>query len=165
MNDLPSGSKVYIDANIFIYHFTGHSDATSAFLHRCETGDLYGVTGAVVTLEVTHRLVILEALEKGLISGGHPARRLAGKPDIVRQLGRYAISASQISRMNVEVLPLSPDATQRSHEYRARDGLLSHDPMIAWEAVNCGARFIASADADFDRVPGLTLAFPNDPTG
>lgn len=140
MNDLPSGSKVYIDANIFIYHFTGHSDATSAFLHRCETGDLYGVTGAVVTLEVTHRLMMLEALEKGLISGGHPARRLAGKPHIVRQLGRYAISASQISRMNVEVLPLSPDATQRG-------------------------RFIASANAAFDRVPGLTLAFPNDPTG
>ncbi|MGQ0569583.1 MAG: hypothetical protein ACT4P5_08650, partial [Armatimonadota bacterium] len=75
--DIAQQSSVFVDANILIYHFAGQSDECSAFLTRVETGDLRGFTGQTVILEVTHRLMILEAIEQGLSAGTNPAARLA----------------------------------------------------------------------------------------
>jgi predicted nucleic acid-binding protein len=46
---LPSGSRVFVDANIFIYHFTNSplTDACTKFLQRVEVGDLEGTTSAI----------------------------------------------------------------------------------------------------------------------
>ena len=54
---LPSGTHIFIDANILIYHFTQVplTAACTAFLQRVETGDLHGVTSVVVLAEVAHR--------------------------------------------------------------------------------------------------------------
>src|SRR5690625_2691942 len=82
LSELPSGAKVYIDANIFIYHFTGHSDAATGFPQRCEESDLHGVTGTVVLLEVSHRLMALEALQSGLVTGKNMARRISAGPRV-----------------------------------------------------------------------------------
>jgi len=52
---LPSGSRVFIDANIFIYHFT-HTSLTAActkFLQRVEVGDIEGITSVITLAEVS----------------------------------------------------------------------------------------------------------------
>lgn len=54
LDSIPSGTRVFIDANIFIYHFTGVSTQCSDFLNRCERSDLEGNTSANVLLEVLH---------------------------------------------------------------------------------------------------------------
>ena len=36
LDEIKTGSEVFIDANIFIYHFTGVSDECGDFLNRCE---------------------------------------------------------------------------------------------------------------------------------
>jgi len=61
---LPSGTRIFIDANIFIYHFTQVplTAACTAFLQRVEAGDLHGITSLVVLAEVAHRRMILEAI-------------------------------------------------------------------------------------------------------
>lgn len=61
---LPSGARIFIDANIFIYHFTQAplTSAYTAFLQRVEAGDLHGITSIVAFAEVAHRLMILEAI-------------------------------------------------------------------------------------------------------
>ncbi|MBT9170511.1 MAG: hypothetical protein DDT18_00852 [Actinobacteria bacterium] len=43
-DELPMAEAVFIDANIFVYHFTGISEECSRFLKRCEAGELRGVT-------------------------------------------------------------------------------------------------------------------------
>jgi hypothetical protein len=45
---LPSGRRVFIDANIFIYHFsqTPLSASCTAFLRWVESGDIQGITSA-----------------------------------------------------------------------------------------------------------------------
>jgi len=62
--ELPAGQTVFIDANIFIYHFTGLSQECSSFLERCERGELWGVTAVHIILEVLHRLMMIEAVTK-----------------------------------------------------------------------------------------------------
>ena len=62
---LPSGGRVFIDANIFIYHFT-HTPLTAActkFLQRVEVGDIEGITSVITLAEVAHRLMILEGIQ------------------------------------------------------------------------------------------------------
>jgi predicted nucleic acid-binding protein len=35
LDEIEPGEKCFIDANIFIYHFTGASEECSSFLTRC----------------------------------------------------------------------------------------------------------------------------------
>ena len=42
--DLRDGDSVFIDANIFIYHFGGQSAECRAFLERCARRELLGYT-------------------------------------------------------------------------------------------------------------------------
>jgi hypothetical protein len=69
LEDLPDGARVFVDANILIYHFSGISVECRAFLQRCESKQVDAFTGVHILLEVTHRLMVLEALHKGLIRG------------------------------------------------------------------------------------------------
>ena len=43
-NEIADGQSIFIDANIFVYHFTGISKECSNFLLRCETGLLNAFT-------------------------------------------------------------------------------------------------------------------------
>src|SRR5712691_6969369 len=67
IENLPVGSDVVIDANIFIYALNNQSPLCTAFLQRCASEDLLGVTTVEVINEVTHRLMLGEALAKGFI--------------------------------------------------------------------------------------------------
>ena len=69
LDDLPDGARIFVDANILIYHFSGISLECRAFLQRCESRQVEAFTGVHIVLEVTHRLLILEALQKRLITG------------------------------------------------------------------------------------------------
>ena len=54
--NIPTGETVFLDANIFYYHFVslpGLSTACKDLLYRIEQGDLIGVTATVV-LRVWH---------------------------------------------------------------------------------------------------------------
>ena len=52
-------------------------------------GELTGTLPQTVWQELTHKLMLAEAKMKHGISGGNPAARLAGKPEIVRNLSLY----------------------------------------------------------------------------
>jgi hypothetical protein len=56
LEDLPEGTRIFVDANILIYHFSGVSLECQAFLQRCESGQLEAFTGVHIVLEVAHRL-------------------------------------------------------------------------------------------------------------
>jgi hypothetical protein len=45
LSTLSSGARIFIDANIFIYHFTDTplTDACTTFLQRVERGELQGI--------------------------------------------------------------------------------------------------------------------------
>ena len=46
--DLQEGACVFIDANIFIYHFGGQSLECKVFLERCARRELSGYTATVI---------------------------------------------------------------------------------------------------------------------
>lgn len=120
LEDLPEGAHVFIDANILIYHFSGISLECRALLQRCESRQVEAFTGVHILLEVTHRLMVLEALQKGLITGGQPARKLKEQPEIIKGLRAYNRSVQQIPRMRIRVRPLTTAMVRASEAIHAR---------------------------------------------
>jgi len=162
LGDIPPASSVFVDANVFIYHFAGRSEQCSAFLARIEAGELRGFTGRVTLLEVAHRLMVLEGIERGLKAGSNPAATLSGQPDLVRQLSKYYFSVRKITQIGIEPLLLPADFLEMSQEYRQRYGFLVNDSLIPLHMRKTGLSLLASADRAFDRLPWVRRAAPTD---
>lgn len=162
LTDIPDGALLFVDANVFVYHFTGRSDDCSSLLARIESGDLRGFTGQISVLEVAHRLMMLEASEQGLQIRPNPAARLARRPQMVQQLSKYYFSLLAIPKIGIEILPLPQDFITASQEFRQSYGLLVNDSLVPMHMRQAGLSNLASADAAFDRVPGIKRYAPAD---
>ena len=103
--EIDEGSAVFIDANVFIYHFVGASPDCTALLRRCETTEIHGSTSALVLAEVSHRLMMIEAVERRLVTAGNVVRKLVRRPDAVRQLVTHEASIQAIPAMGIESPP------------------------------------------------------------
>lgn len=160
LDDLPSGTEVFVDANIFIYHLNGHSPTCRRLFERLQAADIEGVTGAHVLIEVLHRLMTMEAREKGLITPGNPARKLKERPDIVRRLSDYQNLVEGILTIGIQVIPVDLQLVQASSGVRLREGLLVHDSITVAMMERLGLHAIATADQDFERVTGLEVYVP-----
>lgn len=162
LDEIPDESTVFLDANIFVYYFTGASVSCRALLDRCATGAVHGLTSLTVLLEVAHRLMIIEAQQKGLIRGRNPAQKLAESPEIVKKLDLYEEQVLKISRMGVEVEEVTMEDFTSSLAWRKRAGLLTLDSLILAVMERRQVCNIASADKGFEQAGRIQLFFPAD---
>jgi len=88
IENLPAGIRLFLDANIFVYAFLGHSNQCRELLGRCATEQVLGITILDVVNEVTHRMMLAEALGSGLIKRDR-VRDLRGKWREIAQLTKY----------------------------------------------------------------------------
>lgn len=86
LDQIEAGSRVFVDASIFIYHFTGSSLKCRRLLEGCESDRFAGFTSVTAVAEVAHRLMMIEAVTKGLVSPGNVVRKLREKPSLVQTL-------------------------------------------------------------------------------
>ncbi|HCC34000.1 MAG TPA: hypothetical protein DEQ28_08940 [Clostridiales bacterium] len=161
LEELPSGSSVFIDANIFIYHFSGVSPECSRALERCATSELVGATTAHIVLEVAHRMMLLEAVLKGVVARGDVAKKLAERPEAVSQLGEYRHNVQAIPEMGITVLPVSFAMWQSGTEYQQRYGLLTSDAVLLAACVDNHCRNLASGDKAFALAKEIRLYAPS----
>jgi len=162
LTNVKSGSKIFIDANIFIYHFTGVSDECSNFLIRCEQGDLAGITSVNVILEVLHRLMMVEAVRKRLVSPPNIAKKLERLSMKVRQLNEYFINTQKIIDMGIKIKPLSAETILKSQAFRAGYGLMVNDSVIVASMQEEGIKGIATNDEVFLKIKELSVYKPAD---
>jgi len=162
LEDLPSGARIFVDANILIYHFSGISLECRAFLQRCESRQVEAFTGVHILLEITHRLMVLEALQKGLITGGQPARKLKEQPEIIKSLRAYNQSVRQIPRLRIRVRTITSAIVRASETIRMQEGLMTNDSVTVALMRMMGLIDIATADADFDNVSHIRVYQPGD---
>ncbi|MFH1625481.1 MAG: hypothetical protein ABID54_10065 [Pseudomonadota bacterium] len=96
LSDLEDGSSIFIDANIFIYHFSKESKlnpASSDFLERVESGRIRGVTSTSIIQEATHRMMIMEAAAILVeIKARDMVKYLKSRPDVVKKLVMHQTS-------------------------------------------------------------------------
>jgi predicted nucleic acid-binding protein len=159
---LPSGVRVFIDANVFIYHFTQTplTAACTAFLQRVETGDLHGITSTVILAEVAHRLMILEAIRTLGLSSRTAVKKLKENPDLVRQLSHYKVATERIPSFNVTIEPVTFAHLQTAQGFSTLHGLLTNDSLTAAVMQSLALTDVASNDPDLSVMPGLTIWRP-----
>lgn len=155
------GEQVFVDSTIFVYHFAGASLQCRRFLERCEALEIDAISSASVLAEVTHRLMAMEAVARKLVTPGNVARKLAERPDVVKKLVAYQRDVESIPLMGIRVVGVGLSDLLKAHDLRLRHGLLTNDSLVAAAAIEMGLP-LASADASFTRVAGLTVFAPRD---
>jgi len=160
--EIPAGTRVFLDSAIFLYHFTGLSPECRGLLERCAAREVRALTSTLVLAEVTHRLMTIEATERGLVTPGNVVKKLRERPDLIRQLSQYQEQVEKIPWMGIEVVPLERPTLATAGPLRSRHGLLTNDSLLAATALGRGVTAFASADRDFERVEELQLYRPAD---
>jgi predicted nucleic acid-binding protein len=161
IDNLPAGTSLFLDANIFVYAFLGHSNQCRDLLGRCATEQVLGITTLDVVNEVTHRMMLAEALGSGVIKRDS-VRDLRGKWQAVAKLTEYWAQTSAIFGLNILVLSTDEDRLNRAQTIRARHGLLTNDSLIVATMDEFGIHSLATRDNDFDHISELTVFKPSD---
>jgi predicted nucleic acid-binding protein len=88
------------------------------------------------------------------------ANRLRRHPGEVQKLNAYRVALDQICQSRMQVLDVPPATLQSAAAVCQQTGLLINDALIVAMMQRHGLTRLASHDADFDRVPGLTRFAP-----
>jgi predicted nucleic acid-binding protein len=161
--DLAVGDSVFLDANTFVFHFApdpAYGPACGQLVQQIQNQQLKGFTSTHVLGEVAHRLMVLEASTFGGWVSGNVKRRLKQQPAVVLQLSQFRIAIETILRSQIHVFTIAPALFADAVVLSQQDGLLTNDALILAVMQANGLSKIASEDADFDRVPGLTRYAP-----
>lgn len=161
LSAIADGSRVLLDANIFIYAFTGRSLQCRETLQRAQDGDVEAVTTIEAVNEVCHKLMLLEALDRGVINRVSAAA-LRSKAAEITRLTNYWKRVERIFDLNIWVLPLAEARARRAHQLRSALGLLTNDSLIAAAAQEQAIVNLATSDRDFDRIDWLATYRPTD---
>lgn len=164
---LPNGTRVFVDTNIFYLHFLGKSAACTALIQRIQTGDVPAYVNSRVMLDLLHKMMLVEALQRGFI-GKLRAEKLkewlARNRALAGQLTDYQTQFDSILSLGIGLLRTTKQllkdtkAERSAHALMAGDSLHlgsmnRHKPVIANLATN---------DSDFDHVPAVTIWKPMD---
>ena len=65
LDDIPGGSLCVVDTNVLLYAEQGVSSQAQRLIRRCASGELKGVLPQTVWQELTHKLMLAEAMMRG----------------------------------------------------------------------------------------------------
>jgi predicted nucleic acid-binding protein len=161
--DLPVGAVIFVDASVFIHHFEPNAlygPAATAFLERIENQEVTGLTSTHVVSEVAHRLMTLEAMQAFGWKSAGIALRLRNHPAQVQTLKRFRQAIQEIPLFGLRIVPIDSARLDPAAEISQQTGLLHNDALAVAVMRAHGLTNLASADPDFDRVPGITRYAP-----
>ena len=160
--DLLPGESVFLDANTLVYHFSSHATfgaACTQLVRRIESQDLAGFTSTQVLGEGVppaddHRGN--HALGCRLRASATGCAYTPRSP----QLTAFRQAVDQILHSGIQVLTIPPPLLSTAAGLCQHIGLLTNDGLVVAVMQANGLMKLASNDADFDRVPGLTRYAP-----
>jgi predicted nucleic acid-binding protein len=161
--DLATGDALFVDANTLIHLFQPHplfGPVCQQLIQGIDNRDLLGFTSTHVVSEVCHRLMTVEA-NRAL---GWPitgiGNRLRTNPHQVQNLSLFRRAVEQIAQSRLQIQTVAPAMLVAAVALCQQVGLLTNDALTVVVMQAQGLNKIASADTDFDRMPGLTRYAP-----
>jgi predicted nucleic acid-binding protein len=161
LDDITNGSTVFIDTNVLLYARTGHSVRCRQLISRCNLGAVNGVISGFVVAEFCHRRMMQEAQAAGR-AASNPAKALAQKPEMVRQLSVYADDVRALLGGELALLEAEKTDFAVALELQRQFGLLTIDSVNLAVARRLGINEIATADSNYDHIQGLIVYKPED---
>lgn len=154
LSDIPTGSLVFIDANVPLAVIFGERNAPVAedFLSRIESEEIVGVTSVVVINEIFHRSLVAETCRLLGVSPPIALRKLKKEPEIFLSLHESWEVVNDFLKLPLTIYQLDIDTMRSALHYSKIFHLLSNDAThIALMAKN-GIQAMASFDHDLERV-------------
>jgi predicted nucleic acid-binding protein len=161
--DLPAGASLFLDANVLVYHFQPHpvlGPACSQLIQSIENDQVRGLTSTHVLSEVAHRLMAMEASLLPGWTASKVIQRLRQQPAVLQSLTRFRSAVQTVLQSRIGLLTIAPALIASATAISQQTGLLTNDALIVAVMQQHGLTNLASNDADFDRVPGLTRYAP-----
>ena len=165
--NLPNGTRVFVDTNIFALHFAGKSAACTALIQRIQSGDVSAYVNSRVMLDLLHKMMLVEAFHKGFIQKPTADKLKTWMARNRAQAGQLTACQTQfesILSLGIGLLRTTKKLLKDSKAERVAHGLLAgdslhlgsmnrHKPVIA---------HLATYDGDFDHVATITIWRPTD---
>lgn len=163
LDKIPEGSLCVLDTNILLYAEQGVSAQAQRLLQRIEHNEVLGVLPQPVWQELTHKLMLAEALTLGGIKGSNPVRELSGKPGVIKRLMLYKEKVQALMTLGCKFEACTQtDLVEDAFRLQARYGLLTNDSVILAVALRLNADALASADERFRAVEDIAVYAPSD---
>ncbi len=157
--ELPAGDRVFVDANMLVFHFAQHPQfgpGCSAFRERIEREELLAFASADVLSDLAHRLMTIEAVERFGWPVARISQRLRQHAAEIQKLTLFRQAVEAVAQSGLQLLPVTPQQVLAVAAISREFGLLSGDALIVAVMGEHGLAKRASYDADFDRVSGLS---------
>ena len=129
-------------------------------MERIEHGDLLGFFSTHELSDVAHRLMTLEACQTFGWQYAGIGQRLRSHPADISNLHRFRLALDETIAIGVQILSVTGQHVLRAGDLSRQHGLLSGDALIVAVMQANNITSLASNDADFDRVPGITRYAP-----
>ena len=154
---LPTDSRVFIDANIFLYTILGHPRFKSPckeFLIKLENGVYEGTTSTLILNEVVHKLMLAEVIKINGLSSEREALKLI-RNEIISKLHTTWSNYAYIRRYPIAITEVDERAMDLSVQISERYRLLISDAVRIAIMKKRGIVDLASNDSDLERVAGI----------
>lgn len=161
--DLAAGASVFIDANKFVYHFQPHptgGPACNQSMTRIEQGLLVGYTSPQILGDVGHRLMTMETCSQHGWSPRKVTTRLRRHRGVIQTLTRFRSAIDGILQSRIQAVTITGPLMARAAAICQQFDLLTNDALIVAVMQAHALTNLASHDAEFDRVPGITRYSP-----
>lgn len=164
LSSIPSGTSVFIDANIFLFDIfedPDFGDASYDFIKKIESLEIKGYTSTLVLDEVLFKMILMEASNKLNVSMKNVVGLLKKEPDKLAALEKSWKNIQEIQNMeNLTIFGVTPATFKDAVEIAQNYKLLPHDATHAAVAKEMNIRNIASNDEDFKHVDFLKVWKP-----
>jgi predicted nucleic acid-binding protein len=151
IDQVPPRARVFVDANVFLYHLADASPGCSSALEQVERKQLVGFTSLLVLEEVLFRRLVAEAV----IGFGWGLRgavnNLRLHPEVVKKLVAPWQEVRAFSSLVAVIEPRLSDLLG-SQDIQERYGIFGSDAISAFLMKRANIAYVATADQDFDRL-------------
>ena len=164
---LPSGTSVFVDTNIIVYHFRGQSATCDVFLERVARGEVVAYVNTQVLSDLLHKLMLAEAAAKSFISSPGAGRLkawLQADRTRAKQLVDYQTQFEQTLKIGLRTLSITRRLLVSTKKERSSLGLMTGDSLHLgnMNRYKIPLRNIVTRDGDFAHCPGITVWQPLD---
>jgi len=155
--EVPKGVAIFVDANVFHLYLRGPKsirDKCMGLLERIERGEVKGYTSALVLDELAYKLLLRRIEET---HRRNPLEVIEEDPSAVGKSSNYVGEGLDIvlGIKGLEVLAVERHHAEEFVAYMKKYSLLPRDALHLSSMMAMGCKDIASADEDFDSVPGI----------
>ncbi len=172
LDDLPEGTRVFVDTNILDYHLSAKSRSCASFIERVALREVRAYVNTQVLSDLVHKLMIKEAFVRGFITSPSAAKlKECFKKDRAKALAlvTYQEQFEELLTIGLQVLPITKQLLVETKVARSTYALLTGDSLHVGTMNRCQVNRrnaplhdIVTNDEDFALIAGMTVWKPND---